>query len=136
MLKKSIYLLLFAFLGANCQSSSSESTPYPQGATLYKKVCGQCHMDDGSGLGDNIPPLQGSEYMTTLRDQIPCIVRRGLKGEIKVAGKTYNQEMPPSIVPLNDIEIANIMNYLNHRWGDGKTFIQVSEVKKLLEACE
>lgn len=108
--------------------------PYSQGERLYVEYCASCHMDDGSGLSGVIPPLSGS---TTLRNEahlLPCIIRNGMEGPIVVAGKTYDRPMP-GIPELTETETANIINYLQYRWGNPEVFMGPLEVRGILDSC-
>lgn len=91
-------------------------------------------MEDGSGLAGLIPPLAGADYLTLFPDLLPCIVVNGLDGPIDVNGQTYNQPMP-GIAGLNDVEIANILNYIQHRWGDAALYYAPADIRKRLEDC-
>jgi mono/diheme cytochrome c family protein len=116
-------------LWAACQSQ-----PFKQGERLYQYHCANCHMDDGSGLEGMIPPLAGSDFLEKYPERIPCIIRYGLADTIVVNGKTYSQEME-GIPDLNEYEIANILNYINHRWTEEQNFLPVPEIQKALENC-
>jgi len=48
------------------------------------------------------------------------IALNGLSGPLTVNGKTYNSVMPP-MSQLNDDEIANILTYVTHAWGNQGT---------------
>lgn len=109
-------------------------SPFSQGETLYVRHCAPCHMEDGSGLAGLIPPLAGADYLTLFPDLLPCIVVNGLDGPIDVNGQTYNQPMP-GIAGLNDVEIANILNYIQHRWGDAALYYAPADIRKRLEDC-
>lgn len=107
---------------------------YKQGEQLYKIHCANCHMEDGQGLRSLIPPLANADYLTKYKETIPCIIRKGLKGPIVVNGKTYSQEMV-AIPHLNDVEINNIINYINHAWGNNIEDSNIKEVQSSLENC-
>lgn len=128
------YVLIFSFLIAFCMYSCDE-TPYKQGAILYENFCASCHMDDGSGLAGNIPPLAQSDYLANHQKELACIIHNGQQGEIIVNGITYNNPMP-GVPQLTDFEIANIINYINHAWGNELGFYQIDEVRTNLEQCE
>ena len=51
----------------------------------------------------------------------------GLKGEIIVKGKKYNQIMP-SCGFLSDTEIANVINYIKNNFGNQGGSIQSKDV--------
>ncbi len=90
-------------------------------------------MTDGSGLQNLIPPLNNSDYLKNKNNVIACAIRNGVSGELNIDGKVFNNEME-AIPVLNNIEITNIINYIQYTWGDG-TYAQNPEIKKALEGC-
>ena len=74
-------------------------------------------MPDGIGLKGLIPPLAGSDYLKKNYDKLPCVILLGIEGEIVVNGKTYNQPMA-GIPELETMDIALLINYINHQWGN------------------
>ncbi len=92
----------------------------PQGARLFENNCANCHMEAGKGLQELIPTVRNADYVVNNPEKLACIIRNGIKGEIIVNGKKYNQ--PMTAAPhLTEIEITNIVNYL----------IEIQENKKL-----
>ncbi len=91
-------------------------------------------MEDGSGLKMLIPPLAGSDYLKNNQESIPCILKNGLKGPISVNGKIYDTEMV-GIESLNDVQINNIINYINHAWGNNFGQSNVKVVDERLKSC-
>lgn len=128
---KSLLLLgsLMVFMFYNCQTNV-----YTQGANLYNFHCAGCHSEDGKGLRDLIPPIADADYVDTHWEEIPCIIRYGIEGKLIVNDKEYNQPMQ-KIKKLNNIEIANIMNYINKQWGYEKDYISPKEVDDYLLVC-
>ena len=37
---------------------------------------------------------------------------------------------------LKDVEIANIINYINHEWGNNNGYTTIQSVQKQLENCK
>jgi len=91
-------------------------------------------MDDGTGLGKNIPTIINADYIAKNRAQLPCIIRRGLEDSIVVNGTTYTQVMP-GFPKLTEAEIANIINYMLHEWNGEVEELNMKEVKDGLEKC-
>lgn len=130
MLKK-IYFLFFTLLFLlNCNDN-----PYQQGAYLYQAKCANCHMDDGTGLGANIPTLVNADYIAKYRNELPCIIKNGLADTISVNGVLYKEAMPPN-PKLTEAEIANIINYVIHTWNSEVAELNMKEVKDNLEICQ
>jgi len=90
-------------------------------------------MTDGSGLQNLIPPLNNSDYLKNRNSVMACAIRHGVKGELQIDGKTFNNEME-AIKVLNDVEITNVINYIQYTWGDG-TYVQIPDIKEALEGC-
>lgn len=114
---------------------SCRDDPYKQGRILYQNYCSSCHMDDGSGLAGVIPPLAKADYVAEQQEALPCIIRYGLEGAIEVNDTAYNNPMA-GIPALTGFEITNIINYINHSWGNDYGYMPYATVKEALESCE
>lgn len=123
-------IILSFFVGLRCTQS-----PYIQGEILYSNFCESCHMQDGSGLGAEIPPLAGADYIPANQEKLACLIRHGISEEIAVNGKKYQQLMP-GVEALSDVEITNIINYVNQAWSNDFGTITLGEVRVQLEACK
>ena len=132
MLKTGILLSLFFLFAISL--SNCETKTYRQGEILYQNFCANCHMEDGSGLQGVIPPLAGADYVRDHQLDLPCIIRVGMQGEIVVNGQTYNSVMPGEN-KLSHFEITNIINYINHAWGNDYGIIKFDDVQAELEKC-
>jgi len=122
------YLLINLF--AACQSN-----PYKHGEILYQNFCVSCHMEDGSGLVGNIPPLAGADYLTKYKEELPCLIRYGSTDTLVVNGITYTTPMA-GVPQLTDIEIVNIINYINHSWGNENGFTNPKNIEQYLKSCK
>jgi mono/diheme cytochrome c family protein len=115
--------------------TSCDQGTYQSGERLYKKLCANCHMDSGEGLSALIPPIAGSDYIGNNRDLLPCIIRNGLQDTIVVNGKTYAEKMA-GIPELSEIQITNLLNYINTSWGNKQPVYSFEEVTTLLQKCQ
>ncbi|MDO8366886.1 MAG: hypothetical protein Q7T20_08830, partial [Saprospiraceae bacterium] len=79
-------------------------------------------------------PLKGSDYLAANRDQLACMIRYGLKDTIVVNGKIYAEQMVGND-KLNDIQIANVVNFVLQSWGNDLKPLTFKEVKAGLEQC-
>lgn len=96
--KTVVLLLLF------CSASAMALPNTPQQNYLLK--CSGCHDIDGSGtVAGGIPPLPG--YIGSFLDD--------------PQGRVYVLHVPGVIsAGLDDTELAELLNYVNHKWGDVK----------------
>ncbi len=123
-------LFVMALCGMAC-----ERQPYQSGARLYKTHCANCHMDNGEGLGALIPPLAGADYLVNHRDELPCLIRKGIQDTIVVNGKMYAEKMPANEA-LSDVQITNILNYINNSWGNKNPAFQLETLREMLKKCQ
>ena len=94
-----------------------------------------CHQEDGRGVGKLIPPISG-DFLKKHHNEIPCIVKNGLKGKIVVDGVEYNHEMPNNL-KITNFDLVNILNYIEEEFGSGnKKAFNIEEVNEILEGCK
>lgn len=105
------------------QEKKSLQTSIADGKEIYQEFCMTCHLANGKG-SETVPPLAGSDWLQTKRKESIHAVKFGQTGPIKVNGKNYNNTMPP--MGLTDEEVADVMNYVMHSWGN-KQQKQVTE---------
>lgn len=110
-------------------TTACQPHPYRQGHTLYKFHCENCHMEDGSGLPGLIPSLDS--YSWDLEpDRLVCLIRKGLP-----VNPATGQSMPPN-QQLNEVELANLLNYLRSLYSKNASPITVKEVQSSSESCQ
>ncbi|MFE3848325.1 c-type cytochrome [Flavobacterium sp. LB3P45] len=102
------------------------------GKEIYADFCMQCHGANGKGDGKNFPPLAGSDWLKTKRNQSIAAVKFGQSGEIIVNKIKFNSSMPA--MGLTDQEVADVMNYIMTSWSNKQTKIvtekEVAAIKK------
>jgi nitrite reductase (NO-forming) len=103
------------------------------GEALFNGTCSVCHQSTGQGIEGVFPPLAASDLLAATPKRAVHIALNGLSGPLTVNGKAYNSVMPP-MSQLNDDEIANILTYVTHAWGnkggDAFTAAEVAAVRK------
>ena len=97
------------------------------GAALFNGTCSVCHQANGQGMEGVFPPLAGSDLLAREQQRAISIALNGLAGPVTVNGKTYDSVMPP-MSQLNDDEIADILTYVTHSWGNTGTPVTAAEV--------
>jgi len=106
-----------------------------QGHQLYDQYCVNCHQEDGSGLGELIPPLAQADYLLEDTGRAACLIKHGMEGEIVVNGVVYNQPMPAN-EQLTNIEIAQLLTYIANSWGNEEGYIPVKTAEEYLDQCD
>ncbi|MCB0525434.1 MAG: cytochrome c [Lewinellaceae bacterium] len=114
---------------------SCENNTYASGGRLYKSTCANCHMETGEGLAGLIPPLAGADYLAKNRDKLACIIRYGLEDTITVNGRVFTEKMD-GMPGLSDIQITNLLNYINNSWGNANPAFSYEEVTEILSKCK
>jgi mono/diheme cytochrome c family protein len=92
------------------------------GQQKFQAICASCHQPNGLGNpGQNIPPLDGSEWVAgdkASAARLSRIVLYGLSGPIQVKGRTYNGVMPNQGNVLKDYEIAGVLTFVRNSWSN------------------
>lgn len=101
-----------------------------EGVRLYLQNCASCHMPDGRGIENLIPPLVHSDWVTNDKKRLIRLTLTGLSEEIEVDGRMYNQEMP-GFSSLNDSEIASILNFIRRKFGNEEKSILPNEIYEI-----
>ena len=128
-MKNSFWLLGIFVILISCQSNR-----HKQGERLYIANCAACHGIQGEGLKSLYPPLKNSDYYENNIDQIACIIKHGLRDTISVNGKIFKMEML-GVSSLNEVEITNLVNYMNHLWYPKQEYLSLQATKRKLAAC-
>jgi mono/diheme cytochrome c family protein len=86
------------------------------GEEIYQDFCIQCHLDTGEGVSGVFPPLAKSDYLVNNTEMSIRGLKFGMSGPIVVNGEEYNGIMQEQ--GLDDVEIADVMNYILNKWGN------------------
>lgn len=125
-----IRFLCFAFCLLFSLVLGCKSQPYTQGQAIYSFNCGGCHMEDGSGLAALIPPLDSARLTLSDPAKLVCLIRNGLPIN------TLTGQTMPANTTMTDVELANLINFLGVEYGFNPQTIKVTEIKKMLAACQ
>ena len=91
-------------------------------------------MEDGTGLVKINPPLAGADYLQANQAALPCLIRNGISDSIMVNGIWYHQPMI-AFPQLKHAEVANIINYINHAWGNDYGEVSIDQVIEWSAEC-
>lgn len=103
------------------------------GKSSYQTNCAQCHGDNGEGIRVLIPPLKDADFAKNNFDSIPCWLKNGISHRIVVNGIEYDQPMYG--LEMDEIQIANVMNYLSKELLNSDREINSQQVKEILKTC-
>jgi cytochrome c551 len=103
------------------------------GRGVYAASCSNCHQTDGKGLQGLIPPLATADYLANNQRTIPCLLKNGSQDAIKVNGMSYLPQMPAH--DISNLELAEVITYINNSWGNEYGFVQVIDIDKMLMEC-
>ena len=104
---------------------------YADGSQIYKVHCENCHMKDGSGLVNIIPPLTDTAFLSKNRNQLTCYIAYGLSDTIIVNDVEYSGVMPAE-KHLAAIDIAKVLTYITNSFGNKQGIYDVTEVQNNL----
>lgn len=80
-----------------------------RGEKLYAVHCVNCHGEQGEGLAQLIPPIQGTGASSDA--DLICAIRYGKKGKLEVGGIVYDGVMPANF-ELDEGEIRDLANFV------------------------
>lgn len=107
---------------------------YTVGKQAYEQHCQNCHGQQGEGLAALIPPLTDTSYLRQRKNKIACIIRYGLHEEIRISGRTFNENMQ-GIPQLTEIDIAAIITYVTNSFGNKQGLYDQTNVNTDLKQC-
>lgn len=124
-----IFLLVLIAASYSASAQSDLTASIARGKVVYEGNCIACHQPSGEGLEGTFPPLANTGRLTD-KARLVNNIYNGASGAITVNGKNYDMEMFP--VPINDKEIADVLNYVRNSWGNKNAeLITEAEVKSL-----
>ena len=101
-----------------------------KGKQVFMQTCFVCHMMNGEGIPNQIPPLAKSDYLMADKHRAIRIVLGGQSGELTVNGKKYNSIMAP-LNHLADEEVANVLTYVKNSFGNSGPVVSPEEVRRI-----
>jgi len=119
----------------SCQSDQNIEFKryYSSGALVYQQHCQNCHGANGEGLSALIPPLTDSAYLKKNKNALACFITSGLKGQININNKTFDNAMPAS--DLLPIEVGQVLTYIGNSFGNKLNTFNQQAVQANLARC-
>jgi mono/diheme cytochrome c family protein len=97
-----------------------------QAQELYVVNCSGCH--GVTGQGSVGPPLAHNTYVTGNSSKVVAIVLDGAAGPVKERGVTWNGAMPPWRGMLTNTDLAAVITYIRHSWGNHASAVDESQI--------
>src|ERR1700753_536484 len=131
-----IFLTVIILFIISCQSEENIEFKryYSSGALVYQEHCQNCHGTNGEGLSALIPPLTDSAFLKKNKNLLSCFITIGLKGQITIKGKTFDEAMPAN--DLSPIEVAQVLTYIGNSFGNKLNTINEQAVQIDLAKCK
>jgi mono/diheme cytochrome c family protein len=114
--------------------TADQQARFETGKALFNAVCAACHQTTGRGLDGLAPPLVDSEWVLETVERPVRIVLHGVRGSIRVLGKTHTGDMPAFGAALDDQQISSILTYIRREWGHTASPIEPGQVKAIRAA--
>lgn len=123
--------------GMHSGPATEEATAQPQddGKRIYLQNCAVCHQANGGGVPNLNPPLKETKYVLGEKDSLISILLKGSSAGLTVKGATYSNSMP-SFSSLSNEDIARVLSYVRHSFGNKAEPISAAEVQKVRESLE
>lgn len=101
-----------------------------EGRRIYDRHCVDCHQANGQGQPPAYPPLAGNRALTLDNPLNP--IRMVLNGGYppSTQGNPRPYGMPPFAHELDDTEVAAVVSYLRHAWGNQADLVSPVEVSR------
>lgn|GEM_PF-1100009 len=95
---------------ATTAEDDAQAEELREGATVYSQICASCHQAGGVGLEGQFPPLIDNANVDDAA-YIDDVITNGRRGEIEVAGVTYDGVMP-SFSTLSDEDTSAVIAFI------------------------
>lgn len=97
-------------------------------ASLYQRHCAECHGDKGQGVAGAYPALAGSRAVQAAQaNNLIYTVLRGGFAPV-TAGNPRPYGMPPFLLTLSDVQVAQVLTYVRQSWGNQASVVDVPQV--------
>ena len=120
----------FAFMlpAGPSQTQTGVAASIARGKTVYQQQCLSCHQIDGSGVMNMNPPLTGTTYVLGDKAALIKTVLEGVTTPLTIDDNEYHNVMPPHTT-MTDQQIADVLTYVRHSFGNKATAVTAAEVK-------
>ena len=96
------------------EEKAEQIPDYSAGKSIYIKNCQTCHQENGEGVPGAFPSLTGKAA------NINSVVN-GVEGSVMIAFKDK----------LTDQQITDVIDFINHYWGNNFDKININEITEI-----
>jgi mono/diheme cytochrome c family protein len=125
----------FTYAAATADALKAAKFDAP-GSAVYAQQCMTCHLADGNGQGEYLPPLAGNPVVA---DPSPAslinIVLNGSQAVV-IDGMPDAYKMPQYRVLLNDQEVADVVSFIRSGWGNTAAKVTAADVAAMRKATD
>jgi len=107
--------------------AAPESQAFATGAKIYMENCASCHQVDGSGVPNMQPSLKDNAVVAGAPSLLIQAVLKGSAATLPANRPHYSNTMPP-FARLNDEQIAALLSYIRHQYGNGASLIEPKDI--------
>lgn len=115
---------------AKSGAAGSLKTSVDHGKLVYLQYCLTCHQGDGSGVPNMNPPLVKTTWVLGSKNVLIQQILKGSHGKVEIDGDTFHNTMPP-MAQLSDQQIADVLTYVRHNFGNKASAVTAAEVKAI-----
>lgn len=116
---------------------------YELGESLFHKdgACVTCHQATGLGVINIYPPIVDTGWVNGDKERLIKLVLHGMWGPLTIKDKLYDpQKGVPPMTALgamySDNELAAVLTYVRHSWGNNSGAVTPEEVKTIRAATK
>ena len=101
-----------------------------QGGKVYRQHCADCHGTDGRGVPGVYPPLAGNASVLEPSgiNAIRVVLLGGFAPGTAANPRPYS--MPPYAQQLDDVDVASVVSYVRHAWGNRAGAVSPQDVSR------
>ena len=129
-----VYLKSLPGGGTLQQPLSADESKMQQGQTIYYDQCAACHGGGGQGIVGLFPRLAGAPLVE--QQQATSLIRVVLEGSRAIAttGAPTGPAMPSFAWKLSNDDIAAVITYIRHAWGNTAPGVQPIDVGSMRQS--
>ncbi len=124
-----VFVAFWVLLSCKSDSQMAYEQYLVNGQAIYTKSCANCHGEKGEGLKNLYPKIYQSKVLNDPAFLV-CLIKNGKQNKDQKVGL-----MMPSNPTLYDLDIAQLVTYMNVSFNQTEKMMSADEVKAFLNKC-